>query len=97
MADLSVPAIIAWLEQQDPAQTYDYGNPRRCLLAQHLVVKTGKPYVWVGALAWYDCDGIHHHIPPVIDEISRGTTQPDGSVGPWTFGAALGRAKEMLP
>ncbi|RVN87405.1 hypothetical protein CN105_18845 [Sinorhizobium meliloti] len=82
-------ALIDWLAAQDPKRFYDYTNCDKCLLAQCLRCR-GFPHAFV------DTDRAHmrrygldpRDLPPGWNDVAQGR--------PWTFGAALTRAREVL-
>ena len=73
--------LIAWLERQDPAQTYNYGNSTMCLAAQYndsLCRIYEIPFPFFQAFGNFDKQ---------LEKIA---------LHGWsTFGAALQRAKRM--
>ena len=81
-ADPSFDGFIRWLEQQPADGCYDYRNPGCCCLQRY-----GKS-IGHGTLSAFDAlhitvlgpDGEHNHVVK-----SR----------PWTYGAALARARKL--
>lgn len=80
----TLPALIAWLEKQPPEQHYDFNNyDGACLLDQYVTSVTGKPSTPTPDTHWKTCgDGNGY------TRIARRR--------PWTFGAALERARAEL-
>lgn len=77
---LKIETIISWLEQQPAHQTYDYhAMCGRCLFGQYFTVHGVD---WVDG--YFDLINIDTYLPSKIA----------GEL-PWTFGAALERAREM--
>ncbi len=78
----ALPTLIAWLEKQPAAKTYNFGDCEgACLLGQYIIAH---------GIKWKGNEGIYCRMtmgPQSWDEIAR--TQP------WTFGAALARAREL--
>ena len=79
----SLSRLIAWLEQQPAATSYDFCWPTRCLLAQYLKANGISDFnLGSGEARAFFGDG---------GEIIYG----DGNRSTWTFGAALARARSM--
>ncbi len=76
----SLEGLIAWLETQDPATTYCWVDGGHCLLAQYAKA-VGSTYLKVTV----GLNGGRHG-------------EPDGIaiLRPWTYGAALERARKLL-
>ncbi len=88
----SVPALIAWLETQDPATEYDFIDGADCLIcryfrAQGIPLGIGEV---VNPMSWRDKNGMSHPLPAEFNNISNGGGKP------WNYGAALARAKATL-
>lgn len=82
-------AFLDWLGIQNPDQTYDYMNCHECLLAQYLHCR-GYPHASVDSEQAYlrrYMMGIRP-LPAEWNDIAQER--------PWTFGAALKRAREAL-
>jgi len=86
----SLEGLIAWLETQDPATRYDYGDVVLCALGQYTLAQGGSI---IGGVRGY-----------VIGEQSIPCTFSDGlpdrlwktvSENPHTYGAALERARML--
>jgi hypothetical protein len=90
---LSLAALADWLDAKPPAETYDYLDNDRCLICQYLE-HLGLPYWYVGEREWWDRDGNSHPLPEGFRAVSSGE-QESGAIGPWTFGAAARRAREL--
>ena len=80
-APRSLESLIAWLEQKDPEAKYDYCKMQSCMVAQWLIDSGEERY----------------------QLLSREVAQLFGGRGdyivhmePWTFGAALQRARAAL-
>lgn len=84
----ALSTLIAWLEQQESSATYCYGDGGRCLLARYFQ-NHEYPNVLVGGFTiWLTGDtGIGRHLPKILDDVSV--------VKPWTYGAALERARSF--
>lgn len=85
----SLKSLIAWLEQQPAAGKYCYSESGHCLLARYL---TAMGFEGVGISPW-----TYRHLPDREDRKEL----PDGwnniAFGyPFTFGAALERARAVL-
>ena len=86
---LTLPALIAWLEQQPTRRTYCYASVGNCLLHQYFRA-AGFPMA-----AGHGVGGTHWNL---ADEPSNCRPLPEGfgevALGqPHTFGAALERAR----
>ena len=81
----TLSGLIAWLEKQPPDAGYNYGNcAGACLLDRYITSVTGKPSRPT-ALHWTICG----------DELGEGYAKI-AFLKPWTFGAALERAREQF-
>ncbi len=83
----SLSGLIQWLEKQPPDEKYDYKDCGGCLLHSYFssFVKMPKGR-GVGGDYWRDAARNRYNISPAMSEVSIGL--------PWTFGAALQRARE---
>jgi hypothetical protein len=85
----SLESLIVWLEKQPAEKQYCYGDNGRCLLADYFT-SVGYENVSVGA-----CD--FHHGPNLEMTAKFSDDFSDIAVNrPWTFGAALERARAAL-
>ncbi len=86
----SVTGLIAWLETQDPATEYPYSSNDDCLLCRYFRARGVSlgGLAPMGSMTWGDATGNDHILPPELNRVSRGY--------PWTYGAALARAKATL-
>ena len=87
---MSLANLIAWLEQQPRNKEYCYMSHGGCLLAQYLTFSFGRKALDVGALGFVFADDQMnpHPTPNSFQDIAAGK--------PYTFGAALARAREYL-
>ena len=78
--------VIAWLERQDPDQRYDYDNCfGECLFGQY-AASVGVPWERAGAgSCWRGGDAHGEFRRFIYNKVARPT--------PWTYGAALDRAR----
>ncbi len=82
-------ALIDWLSAQDPLASYGYMDCRACLLAQYLRFRGFEEVVVDTDSAYLEAHRFNpRQFPPHWNDIAVRK--------PWTFGAALGRAREML-
>lgn len=87
----SVAGLIAWLETQSPEQEYNWSDIDGCVLCNYLRAVTGvsRP----AGTYWVNKTG----------GLGRNTLGPDWGYWeicqtlPWTYGAALTRARALLP
>lgn len=86
----SVTGLIAWLETQDPATEYRYLSNHDCLICRYFCARgvSLARHSPMGSRTWGDAAGNAHILPPELNLASRGH--------PWTYGAALARAKATL-
>lgn len=84
---LSVEGLAAWLVKQDGTTGYNYIDSGDCLLCRYFRA-AGIPVDVVGPTKWVDIDGVGHQISPAMSRISIGH--------PYTYGAALSRARAIL-
>lgn len=82
----ALESLIAWLERQPGDREYCYVANGRCLIAQYLIYN-GHTKVHVDAAGrWRSNEGSDQTIPLWRVSIPQ----------PWTFGAALTRARAAL-
>lgn len=81
--------LTAWLGRQDPDTEYNYTNNNDCLLCRYFHAH-GVPLVSNGMFAsnWYDTDGNEHRLSPKLNDVANDK--------PYTYGAALARANELV-
>lgn len=82
-------SLIAWLEKQPAKRRYCYHDAGRCLLAQWFK-SCGQREVYLGNETVAFGDGVTlrtHRLPQTFQRIATGH--------PWTFGAALDRARQF--
>lgn len=84
---MTLPSLIAWLEQQPADKGYCYTAIGHCLLAQYL---TAKGYANVSV-----APGIFHHGPDRARGNYPWSFDDIASAFPHTFGAALKRARAL--
>ena len=84
---MSLGSLISWLETKPPHETYKYSNCYRCLLGQYFAAKGFREIV-VGVSA-VGLNGRSRPLPTGFNAIAAD--------GMHTFGAALERAKAMVP
>ena len=78
----SLEGLIAWLETQDPERRYDFWNCHGgCLLSTYLA----SVKIWFSTQRY---NSAIMRIHGVADDVARRC--------PWTYGAALERARKML-
>lgn len=82
----SLSNLIAWLQTMPPEREYNFGSCQTCALAQYYTY-CGFKAVVMGATTFFTESGLFES-PEVFDEIAREE--------PYTFGAALERAKARL-
>lgn len=80
--------LIEWLRQQDPNETYCYGNSGGCLLAKYYRNHLGYELAQVGSFCVILDRCKYKHLPENFDLIAVNL--------PRTFGAALKRAESLL-
>jgi len=85
----SLEGLISWLETQPPEARYAYHNPRECLMYEYLKER-GVPLHSTAGDYWRDKEQKAHHVIPA--EINKGIV----AMLPFTYGAALQRARELL-
>jgi hypothetical protein len=78
---LSLPALIAWLERQPAQNHYDYGCVGHCLAAQYNQF-IGRKYT---VKSIYDPESFDVALERIVVSV------------PFTFGAALDRARNYTP
>ncbi|MGO8241246.1 hypothetical protein ACC806_34480 [Rhizobium ruizarguesonis] len=81
-------SLIEWLGKKAPTKRYDYMDGSCCLIAQYLQYRGIKDAAVDSKIA-------------ILPGRESASVLPDGwnaiaRTGPWTFGAALTRAKERL-
>lgn len=76
----SLANLIAWLERQPDRKIYDYTMSERCLIAQ-----------------WLQSSGEENFnlLSNEVDALFGGNGKKIVTPEPWTFGAALKRAREV--
>lgn len=90
----SLASLIAWLEQQPAEESYCYADNGKCLLGQYFSEKSGK-LVLVGSNdVCFALDKPDHWSKDVYFSRYFGLI---ACGRPWTFGAALARAKALAP
>jgi hypothetical protein len=85
----SMASFIAWLEQKPADEKYCYVETGRCLIAQYLL-HLGHEFVSVGPGGRYSLSlpiQDDHQAPKPIWQVAI--------CEPWTFGAALKRARKV--
>lgn len=82
---LSLDGLIAWLETMPADGEYDWANIRGCLGFQYLTA-VGLPVDCCSGDYWIDAHGRDHALPWLPDI---------AGLVPWTFGAALQRARAL--
>ncbi len=80
-----LPLLVAWLETQDPAETYDYNDPEKCLLFKYVTAKGGRYEFPCFLFEGCRLDMVAHH--PAV-RLAAAT--------PHTLGAALERGRAAL-
>lgn len=93
----SLPALIAWLEQQPADGPYEYSDHSHCLLAKYLRA-CGWPRPALDS-TWADdfSTGEIVRLPDGWNDLSYGKGVGGSDGCERTFGAALARAKALLP
>lgn len=82
----SLDSLITWLERQPPDREYDYGDTENCALCQYAKsIGYENPRAGGNYIREFD-SCTRNYIPNSEDVVA-----PD----PWTFGAALERAREV--
>lgn len=87
-APLTLPKLIAWLERQPAARAYSFENVHGCALVQYLKF-CGYPQSSVGGTWWREKPEADTQL--FSDEIGWIFAH-----NPWTYGAALSRARAAL-
>lgn len=82
-------SLIDWLSVQDPAKSYDYMSCRECLIAQFLQCR-GYVHASVDSEQAY----LRRYMMGIRPLPLRWNSIAQRK--PWTFGAALARAREAL-
>ena len=85
----TLESLIAWLEKQPTAKRYDYVDSEGCMLVQYF---TAMGFEDVSL----DCGGFGHSRDGGDDQEYPAIMARLASAYPWTFGAALGRARAAL-
>jgi hypothetical protein len=86
---LSLEGLVAWLEKMPAKRAYDYRNCEgRCLYGQYMA-SHGVEWKRSGA----SCPGL---APKEYDRFCALVYREVADEGPWTFGAALTRARKVL-
>jgi hypothetical protein len=88
---LSLESLIAWLEKQLAGARYDYGCNGTCMLARYFY-RVDPNFLSVGTsrVSFEDGDRFFDwELPDGWDDIAF------GDAGPYTFGAALERARAL--
>ncbi len=83
----SIEGLIAWLETQNPSAEYNYADTGNCLYCQYLRSR-GVDVAHLGGFTYVDSKGKIHSLGIFADLVIEAET-------PWTFGAALVRAKAL--
>jgi hypothetical protein len=88
---LDINTLILWLEKQPPGKRYCYRATLHCMFAQYFTAM-GFEDVYVEGFSF------HYRVPP--DFVHRQVDLPHGwyhvaATGPYTFGAALQRARAL--
>jgi hypothetical protein len=99
---LAMESLVAWLEQRNPWERYDYGDTRRCPLACYFTAMGYGEVVLDHFEVTYAIDGkvCSTRLPNNFDDVARG----NGIAryfsffghGDWTYGKMLERAKACL-
>jgi len=91
----SLDSLIAWLETKAPNEQYDYGCNGHCLLAQYLT-HLGHEQVRIGGWGRFSTSTTSGVFPEVFWRAACGSPSfgEGGCKWRWTFGAALGRARD---
>lgn len=84
----SLESLITWLEKQPGEKAYCFFANGGCMLHQYFEAMK-LDIVWVGGLTYETDSGRRDLIPNGLDDIA--------AIEPHTFGAALNRARSMLP
>lgn len=83
----SLHGLVAWLGQQETQARYDFDNCRgACLLSQYLKASG----------AHYFGDGQYYDLCQALGRGNSSDGQAIASNEPWTYGAALSRARQLL-
>jgi len=85
----SLEGLILWLKKQPEDKVYCYDDNTKCLQAQYFAA-VGKPIACLGnILVTFEGEYKSRRIPETFHEIAV--------TSPWTFGAALARARAVQP
>ncbi len=88
----SLEGLVAWLEKQNPATSYDYASPHGCLLAKYF---RSMGYRWA-----FCGTSIFHYsrffLPTLFTKPIPKEMNNVSMYGPFTFGAALERAQRLI-
>lgn len=84
----SLDSLIAWLETKDPAEEYNFQDPRECLVGQFVREQCGL----LNALGQYEING--QTLTAIPWRWPAGWVSCAGDM-PRNFGAALRRAKRF--
>ena len=81
----SLESLIAWLEQQPSNTSYNWYEPRSCLVCMYLQDATGESEPWY----------LPNHESKKYSDVfpTHDLYLKVGGTLPWTFGAALNRAR----
>ncbi len=74
--------FASWLGTMPPAQEYDPTDPSICALGQYGITCQGNDFSWYNRELW--------------DKDSPLRVASHANTGPYTFGAALDRARKLL-
>ena len=85
---LSVEDLVAWLETKELEGKYDFMSNSECLLCQYLTARLGMS-VSIGGTYWRFAGG--KECTDLTKEM-----RDIAVTAPWTFGAALTRARAYL-
>jgi hypothetical protein len=92
---LTLEKLAAWLEMQDPNQTYDYNCGGRCLLALYVRAK-GYPQAMMGGYEWWPENSmVQLELPKAMNDVAVGSHIFSCSLE-YSFGAALARCREAM-
>lgn len=94
----TLDALIAWLETKDPDEVYGYTENERCLLAQYIIenhICLDPSVVSGGWRNRSDMTMTFNLFPGDENHRSNCFLNNIAVNGPWTFGAALSRAREF--
>lgn len=88
-APYTLSHLIKWLKGKDPAHSYDWASYRHCLIAEYQTAQYAG-----GFLDPFTTARLHFQNKYGITRESEMTTYV-ASLPPWTYGAALDRAKKL--